>query len=76
MAQLLILKRLWRGSIICKLSADNVQESPVYSNSISYDVTPARNILEFEAYTNDNKYKSSNSSLFFELVLLINNSCW
>jgi hypothetical protein len=59
------------GSIICKLSADNVQESPVYSNSISYDVTPARNILEFEAYTNDNKYKSvtSDIELLGEFVL-------
>lgn len=46
------------GSVKCTVSSTNVINSPVDSTIVSYDVTIPRAILEFEAYTNDNKYKS------------------
>lgn len=51
------------GEIICKMTANNVLESPVFSNAVSYDVVPARNILNIEAYDNENNYSSLNLDL-------------
>lgn len=47
------------GVIKCVLSASNVQNSPQESNSVSYEVVDTRNIINFEAYTFDNQYKTS-----------------
>lgn len=51
------------GGIICKMTADNVLESPVFSNTVSYDVVPARSLLNFEAFDNENNYSSLNQNL-------------
>lgn len=51
------------GGIICKLTADDVIQSPVFSNTVSYDVVPARNFMNMEAYDNDNNYSSLNLDL-------------
>ena len=51
------------GGIICKMTADNVLQSPVFSNTVSYDVVPARNFMNLEAYDNDNNYSSLNVDL-------------
>jgi len=51
------------GGIICKMTADNVLESPVFSNTVSYDVVPARSLLNFEAFDIDNNYSSLNQNL-------------
>ena len=47
------------GVVRCVLSASNVQNSPLTSNPVSYEVVDTRNIIEFESYTFDNQYKSS-----------------
>ena len=51
------------GGLICRMTAENVIESPVFSNTVSYDVVPARSILNFEAYDNDNNYSSLQQNL-------------
>ena len=51
------------GGIICKMTADNVIESPVFSNTVSYDVVPARSLFNFEAYDNENNYSSLQQNL-------------
>ena len=38
------------GTIRCRVSADNVQQSPVFSRSVSYYSYTARNILNIEQY--------------------------
>ena len=47
------------GVVRCTLNADNVQNSPVESKPVSYEVVDTRNIIGFEAYTFDNQYKTS-----------------
>ena len=47
------------GVVRCTLNADNVQNSPVISKPVSYEVVDTRNIIGFEAYTFDNQYKTS-----------------
>ena len=51
------------GGVLCTLRATNVLESPVFSNTVSYDVVPARNFLNFEAFDTDNNYSSLNQDL-------------
>jgi len=41
------------------MSASNVQNSPLESNPVSYEVVDPRNIINFESYTFDNQYKTS-----------------
>ena len=38
------------GTIRCKVTATNVQESPVFSNTVSYVVVEPRSLLEIETY--------------------------
>ena len=38
------------GTIRCKCTASNVQESPVFSNTVSYVVVEPRSLLEIETY--------------------------
>ena len=38
------------GVIRCKVTADNVQESPIFSRSVSYYVVAIRNVLNIEQY--------------------------
>ena len=38
------------GTIRCKCTATDVQESPVFSNTVSYVVVPPRPLLEIETY--------------------------
>ena len=38
------------GVIRCKVTADNVQESPVFSKSVSYYVVDIRNVIKIEQY--------------------------
>ena len=47
------------GVVRCVMSADKVQNSPIESNPVSYEVVDTRDILNFEAYTFDNQYKTS-----------------
>ena len=47
------------GVVRCILTSPNVQETPVFSKPVSYEVTNTRNIVKFEAYTFDNKYDTS-----------------
>jgi len=49
------------GVIRCKMTASNVQTSPFYSQSVSYDVVQARNLMQFEAFDNSNFKSSSNN---------------
>ena len=42
------------GTIRCKLTADNVQESPVFSNTVSYVCVEPKNLLGIETYTYSN----------------------
>ena len=42
------------GTIRCKLTADNVQESPVFSNTVSYVCVGAQKLLNIETYTYSN----------------------
>ena len=51
------------GGIICKMTADNVIQSPVFSNTVSYDVVPARSLFNFEAYDIENNYSSLQQNL-------------
>ena len=51
------------GGLVCRMTAENVIQSPVFSNTVSYDVIPARSILNFEAYDNDNNYSSLQQDL-------------
>lgn len=46
------------GALVCRMTASNVIQSPVFSNTVSYDVVPARPLIKFEAYTFDNNYES------------------
>ena len=41
------------------MSASNVQNSPLESNPVSYEVVDTRDIINFEAYTFDNQYQTS-----------------
>lgn len=47
------------GVARCVMSASNVQNSPLESNPVSYEVVDPRNIINFESYTFDNQYKTS-----------------
>jgi len=47
------------GVVKCVMNASNVQNSPLESNSVSYEVVDTRNIINFESYTFDNQYKTS-----------------
>lgn len=47
------------GVVRCVMSASNVQNSPLESNPVSYEVVDTRNIVNFESYTFDNQYKTS-----------------
>ena len=38
------------GVIRCKVTADGVQESPVFSRSVSYYIVGIRNVLKIEQY--------------------------
>ena len=38
------------GTIRCKCTATDVQESPVFSNTVSYVVVDPRSLLEIETY--------------------------
>ena len=38
------------GVISCKVTADGVQESPVFSRSVSYYVVGIRNVVKIEQY--------------------------
>lgn len=42
------------GTIRCKLTATGVQESPVFSNTVSYVVQESQNLLNIETYTYSN----------------------
>ena len=42
------------GTVRCKLTADNVQESPVFSNTVSYLCVEPKNLLGIETYTYSN----------------------
>ena len=44
------------GALKCVLSASGVLNSPLESNIVSYDVTYARPLVQFEGYSFDNKY--------------------
>ena len=46
------------GVVRCVMSASNVQNSPLESNPVSYEVVDPRNIINFESYTFDNQYKT------------------
>ena len=54
---------IFGGGIICKMTADNVLESPVFSNTVSYNVVSARSLLNFEAFDNENNYSSLQQNL-------------
>jgi hypothetical protein len=51
------------GGINCKLIANNVMNSPLFSNTVSYDAIPPRSLLNFEAFDNENNYSSLNQNL-------------
>ena len=47
------------GVVRCVMNASNVQNSPLESNPVSYEVVDTRDIINFEAYTFDNQYQTS-----------------
>ena len=51
------------GGINCKLIANNVMNSPLFSNTVSYDAIPPRALLNFEAYDIENNYSSLQQNL-------------
>ena len=56
------------GVVRCKLTADGVQKSPVFSRSVSYYVVAIRNVLKIE------QYKYSDESVIFSEHDLSNGS--
>ena len=56
------------GVIRCKVTADNVQKSPVFSRSVSYYVVGIRNVINIE------QYNYSNESVIFSENNLSNGS--
>jgi len=38
------------STIICKITHPTANPSPVYSNTVDYDVTAARNIIRYECF--------------------------
>ena len=51
------------GALKCVLSASGVINSPLESNTVSYDVIPPRPIVQFEGYSFDNKYATASIDL-------------
>ena len=48
------------STILCKVSHNTANPSPVYSNTVEYDVTAARNIIKYECFSENST--SLNSS--------------
>ena len=51
------------GSLKCTMTSSGVTNSPLDSQTVSYDVIPPRIILNFEAYDIDNNIKTSRQDL-------------
>ena len=51
------------GVVRCVMSASNVQNSPLESNPVSYEVVDPRSLVTIEAYTFDNQYKTQTIDL-------------
>ena len=47
------------GALKCVLTANNIINSPLESKAVSYDVVPARNMIQIEGYSVDNEYAST-----------------
>ena len=53
------------GVIRCKVTADNVQKSPVFSRSVSYYVVGIRNVINIE------QYNYSNESVILKIKIVV-----
>ena len=51
------------GVVRCVMSASNVQNSPLESKPVSYEVVDPRSLVTIEAYTFDNQYKTQTIDL-------------
>ena len=51
------------GSVRCELTADDVRQSPIYTDTVAYDVKKARSLVVFEAYDVNNNLQTLSSDL-------------
>ena len=64
------------GTIRCSVSANNVQQSPVFSRSVSYYSYTARNILNIEQYDYGNSSATLTSHNLANGTLTLNNASY
>ena len=50
------------STIQCKISHNTANPSPVYSNTVEYDVTAARNIIKYECFSENSTTLNSSAS--------------
>jgi len=51
------------STILCKVSHNTANPSPVYSNTVEYDVTAARNIIKYECFSENSTTLNSTGTV-------------